>query len=205
MRRIFLVVFIIASAMYFFLVAAVNDDIKWFSNFSKEGNKKVAKSFQSIDFTYDDVFLTCFSIKFTQSDTAYIRQHFASPFSDNLQSETSYFTLLSKEERITLDSFINIIPFHSYDTSYHENYQDGIDFQFYIQKNTINKSIRVHSNSVPSALLDFKNWIIKRKEQYYLHQVDTIIHFESAKNVVPPPPPPPPSIEIKVPTAENSR
>jgi hypothetical protein len=154
------------------------------------------ENFQSIDFTYNDVFSTCFSIKFSQSDTAYIRQHFASSFSDNLKSETSYFTLLTKEDRITLDSFINKIPFHSFDTSYYEDYQDGIDYQFYIQKDTVKKIIRVHSDSVPSALTDFKNWIVKRKEQYYLHQVDTIIHFKSAKYVVPPPAPQPPPIDL---------
>lgn len=205
MRRIFIVIFIIAAALYFFLVAAVNDDIKWFSTFAKGGNGKLEKSFQSIDFTYNDVFSTCFSIKYSQSDTAYIRQHFASSFSDNLKSETSYFTLLSKADRITLDSFINIIPFHSYDTSYYEDYQDGIDYQFHIQKNTINKNIRFHSDSVPQALTNFKNWIVKRKEQYHLHQIDTIIHFESAKYVVPPPAPPPPPIDFKGPKAKNSR
>lgn len=163
------------------------------------------QNYESIHFTYNDVFSTCFSVKFSQSDTAYIRQHFASYFSDNLKSETSYFTLLSKADRITLDSFINILPFHSFDTSYFEDYQDGIDYQFYIQKDTINKSIRVHSDTVPSALTVFKNWIVKRKEKFHLHQVDTIIHFESAKYVVPPPAPPPPPIDFKVPKAKNSR
>lgn len=161
------------------------------------------ESFRSIDFTYDDIFSTCFSIKYSRSDTAYIRQHFAYSNSGNLKSNTSYFTLLSKTDRITLDSFINIIPFQSYDTSYYEDYQDGIDYQFYIQKDTINKYVRVHSDSVPSALSEFKNWIVNRKEQYHLYQVDTIIHFESAKYVVPPPVPMPPLIEFKVPTDVN--
>jgi hypothetical protein len=163
------------------------------------------ESVESIDFTYNDVFSTCFSIKYSQSDTAYIRQHFTSSFSDNLESETSYLTLLTQADRITLDSFINKIPFHSYDTSYYEDYQDGIDYQFYIQKNNLKKCIRVHSDNVPSALTDFKNWIVKRKEQYALHRVDTTIYFESAKYVVPPPAPPPPPIEFKTPKTKNSR
>lgn len=142
MRRIFIVIFVIAAALYFYLVAAVNDDIKWFRNFSKSGNDKLVKSFQAFDFTYNDVFSTCFSIKFLQSDTALIRQHFASSFSDNLKSETSYYALLSKSDRVTLDSFINVIPFDKYDTSYYQDYQDGIDYQFYIQKDTIKKCIR---------------------------------------------------------------
>lgn len=163
------------------------------------------KSFQSFDFTYNDVFSTCFSIKFTHSDTAYIRQHFASFFSENLKSETSYFALLSKADRVTLDSFLSIIPFHSYDTSYYDDYMDGIDFQFFIQKDSVNKCIRVHSDSVPSALTEFKNWIVKRKDQYYLHEVDTNIQFGSQKYVVPPPVPAPSSIDFTIPKTTNSR
>lgn len=205
MRRIFLIVFFIAAAIYFFLVTAVNDDIKWFRNFSKSGNQKLLKSFKAFDFTYNDVFSTCFSIKFLQSDTALIRQHFASSFSDNLKSETSYYTLLTKADRSTLDSFINAIPFDTYDTAYYEDYQDGIDYQFYIENDTIKKRIRVHSDSVPSALTNFKNWIVKRKEEFKLYQVDTTIHVVSEKYVVPPPSPPPPPIRFKVPKTKNSR
>lgn len=162
------------------------------------------ESFHSIDFTYNDVFSSCFSIKFSQSDTAYIRQHFASSFSDNLKSETSFFTLLSKPDKITLDSFIHTIPFDSYDTSYYEDYQDGIDYQFYIHKNHLKKIIRVHSDSVPSKLTDFKNWIVRKKENFQLHQVDTTIRFESEKYVVPPPAPPPPPINFKTARTKNS-
>jgi hypothetical protein len=174
---------------------------------SCDNSKKTLRheSFQSFDFTYDDVFSTCFSIKFLQSDTAFIRQHFASAFSDNLKSETSYYALLSKADRLTLDSFINTIPFDQYDTSYYEDYQDGIDYQFYIQKDKINKSIRVHSDSVPSVLKEFKNWIVEKKEKLQLLPIDTTIHFESEKYVVPPPAPLPPSINFKTPKTENSR
>ena len=204
MRRILLVIFTIAVAIYLFLVAAVNDDIKWFRNFSKGDNDKLVKSFQAFDFTYNDVFSTCFSIKFLQSDTALIRQHFASSFSDTIKSQTSYYTLLSKADRLTLDSFINTIPFDKYDTSYYQDYQDGIDYEFYIQKDTIKKSIRVHSDSVPSALTDFKNWIVKRKQTLKLHQVDTTIHFESGKYILPPPILLPP-LDFTVPRTKNSR
>ncbi|MFT4015364.1 MAG: hypothetical protein QM668_00260 [Agriterribacter sp.] len=204
MRGIFLIIFLIAAAIYFFLVAAVNDDIKWFHNFSKSSNQKLLKPFQAFDFTYNDVFSTCFSIKFLQSDTALIRQHFTSS-SDNLKIGTSYYTLLSKEDKKIIDSFISTIPFQTYDTSYYEYYQDGIDYQFYIEKETIQKRIRIHSNSVPSALADFKDWIVKRKQQYQLHQFDTTIYFESAKYVVPPPRPVSPTMEFKIPKIETSR
>lgn len=201
MRRNFLIIFFIAAAVYIFLVAAVNDDIKWLTNFSKNGIEKKQNSFQSFDFSYNDVFSTCFSIKFLQSDTVFIRQHFASMFADSLKSNTSYYALLSKSDKSKLDSFINVIPFSKYDTAYYQEYQDGIDFLFYIEKDTLKKLIRVHSDSVPSALIDFKNWIVKKKEKLWLHQFDTIIHFESEKYVVPPPM----KIKFKVPITKNSR
>jgi hypothetical protein len=144
-------------------------------------------SFQSFDFTYNDVFSTCFSIKFLQSDTAFIKQHFATSSSDNLKSNNLYYAFLSKEDRMTLDSFISNIPFSRYEATYYEDYQDGVDFQFFIQKDTIKKLIRVHSDSVPSTLNDFMNWIVKKKKELRLHQIDTSIHFESEKYIVAPP------------------
>jgi hypothetical protein len=170
---------------------------------SKKSVRQV--SFQSFDFTYNDVFSTCFSIRFLPSDTAFIRQHFARTLSDSLKSETSYYAILSKSDKAELDSFINALSFSQYDSVYYQAYQDGIDYQFYIEKDTIKKLIRVHSDSVPLALADFKNWIVQKKKQLQLHQVDTTIHFKSEKYVVPPPSPPPPPIDLKVPKTKNSR
>ena len=100
---------------------------------------------------------------------------------------------------------MNALQFSSYDTTYYQDYHDGIDFQFYIEKDKIKKLIRVHSASVPSPLVDFKNWIVEMKKELFLHQLDTTIYFESEKFVVPPPAPPPPMIKFKTPKVENSR
>ncbi len=107
------------------------------------------KSFNSFDFSYNDVFSSCFSIKFTQSDTVYIRQHFAKAFSDTPKSNTTYYSLLTNNERTQLDSFINHSAILHFDTSYYQSYEDGLDYQFYFDKDSTKKLIRVHSDSVP--------------------------------------------------------
>ena len=155
-------------------------------------NKSISQqSNLSIDFTYNDVFTTCFSIAFSQSDTAFIRQHFARPSSDSLKKNTSYYIILTKSDKNKLDSFIMNIPIQSLDTLYFQEYQDGVDYQFHFQNDSISKSIRVHSDNAPSALTNFRNWILDLKNQYKFYQIDTILYFESAKYVLPPPAPPP--------------
>ena len=169
-------IFIILSLMIIFLVKCSNV-------------KEVAQEhgFRCLDFTYNDVFSTCFSIKFTKSDTAFIHQHFARSNSGNLKGNTSYYTLLSKNDELKLDSFLHAIPFSIYDSSYYQGYEDGIDYQFYIENDSINKLIRVHSQTAPFPLDYFKNWIIEKKKDFLLNELDTNIYFKSEKFVVPPP------------------
>lgn len=139
------------------------------------------KSFNDFDFSYNDVFSTCFSIKFTQGDTVFIRQHFAPYFSDTPKSKTTYYTLLTKTEKATLDSFIKQFKFSDFDTLYYQPYEDGIDYQYYFENDTIQKIIRVHSDSTPFQLIDLKNWIVNTKKTLHLHQIDSIIDFKSTK------------------------
>ena len=146
------------------------------------------RHFDSLVFTYNDVFTTCFSIKFTQTDTAYISQHFASRFSDSLQSNTTYYTVLSHDDWMALDSFRIAIDFSSFDTSYYESYEDGIDYLFYVQSKVLNKRVRIHSHNGPSELVRFKDWIVTKKESWFLHQCDTLISFQGAEFILPPVP-----------------
>jgi len=74
--------------------------------------------FKQFDFSYKDFFSTCFSIKFTQGDTVFIRQHWASAFADSLKSNKNYRGILSDPEREKLDSFLTKMKFATYDTSY---------------------------------------------------------------------------------------
>ncbi len=156
------------------------------------------KMFDQFDFSYNDFFSTCFSIKFTQGDTVYIRQHFAS-FFDTLKSETSYFAVLSDIERQKVDSFLNKMKFTKYDTSYEESYQDGEYYEFFIKNDTIRKSIYVHSYNIPTELKDFGYWIVEVKKRLKLVRMDTIFEFGSLKYFLPPPVPPPTKIKFTLP------
>jgi hypothetical protein len=130
----------------FFLVAAFSLTLTSCEN-PKPIDKKIM--FNQFDFSYNDFFSTCFSIKFTQDDTVFIRQHWSSAFSDSLKSNKNYRAILSDLERETLDSFLIKMKFATYDTSYYESFQDGHYYEFYINKDTLQKIIFVHSVLTP--------------------------------------------------------
>jgi hypothetical protein len=157
--------------------------------------------FKAFDFSYNDVFSTCFSIKFTQNDTVFIRQHFASVFSDTPKSNTTYYSLLTNSEKTKLDSFVNNTDFLQFDTLYYQSYEDGLDYQFYFDNDTAEKLIRVHSDSVPFQLETLRRWILLTKKQLLLHQIDTTINFGSLKNFLPPTIPAP-LIKFKIPKVQ---
>lgn len=148
---------------------------------AKCSNSKNRESFHSFDFSYNDVFTTCFSIKFNNSDTAYIKQHFAPAFPDNPKSNTTYFAILSKPERNTLDSFINNLNFSKFYASYHENYQHGVDYEFYIFKDTLQKIVYRHLTDTLDDLDKFGLWLANLKSILKLHQLDTMINFQSTR------------------------
>lgn len=147
-------------------------------------------SFDSFDFSYNDVFSRCFSIRFTSGDTVFIRYHFSSRDADNRKSNTTYFGLLSSLDRKVLDSFINHTNFADLDTLYYQDYQDGLDYQFYVRKDTIEKLIRVHtihSDSTTKQLDAFMNWISEKSDTLKLVEMDTVISFVSTHRFLPPP------------------
>jgi hypothetical protein len=143
------------------------------------------------DFSYNDVFTTSFSIKFTSSDTVYIRQYFATISSDTPRSNTTYFALLQSGDRLTLDSLITQVNFQSLDSSYFEPYVDGIDYQFYFNNYSVDKIMRVHSHNAPSELAKLKDWIVQTKANLKLYQLDSTINFVSVKDFLSPVVPPP--------------
>ena len=157
-----------------------------------------AKTFNQFDFSYNNFFTTCFSIKFTQDDTVFIQQHFAS-FSDTLKSDKTYFAILNNSEKQTLDSFINKMNFAVYDTSYYQSYEDGDYYQFFISNDTIQKTIFVHSDSIPKELKAFGYWIVATKQKLKHFPIDTTVVFGSLKYFLPPTVPPPPRIKFKRP------
>ena len=173
----------------FFLVAALSLTPTSCEN-SKSGDKNIM--FNQFDFSYNDFFSTCFSIKFTQGDTVFIRQHWASAFSDSLKSNKNYRAILSDPERERLDSFLTKMKFATYDASYYESYQDGHYYEFFINMDTLHKTIFVHSDSIPNELKDFGYWIVATKKKLTLVEIDTTLEFGSLKYFLPPSVQPPP-------------
>ena len=144
------------------------------------------KVFTTFDFSYNDVFSTCFSIKFTKGDTVFIKQHFASAFSDTPKSGQSYYAILADPDKHRLDSFIDKTNFAMFDTSYYQNYQDGEEYQFFVDKDSIQKTIYVHSDSIPNELKSFGHWIVDLKKNLKLFTIDTVVNFGSVRHFLPP-------------------
>jgi hypothetical protein len=148
--------------------------------------ERKSKIFNDFDFSYNDVFSTCFSIKFTQGDTVYIRQHFSPSFSDLPPADTSYVSVLQSKDRERLDSFIKATNFNKYDSVYYEGYQDGIEFQFFIVNDSTRRRIYVHSMTAPKELYLFAKYIVETKKRLKHTPVDTVINYGSLKNFLPP-------------------
>ena len=171
--------------------------------FSCDNSKQFDKQhrFKQFDFSYNDFFTTCFSIKFTLSDTVFIRQHFVS-MSDTLKRNQNYFALLTDAERQKFDSLLDKTKFGLYDTSYYQSYEDGDYYQFYIANDTIQKTVFVHSDSVPTELKELAYWIVATKKNLKHYLADTTKEFGSLKYFLPPEVPIPPTIRFKPPKVE---
>lgn len=171
--------------------------------FGCDNSKHIDKRqrFKQFDFSYNDFFTTCFSIQFTQGDTVFIRQHWAS-MSDTLKRNQNYFAILTDTERQKLDSFFDKAKFASYDTSYYQSYEDGDYYQFYFSNDTIQKTVFVHSDSIPTELKEFGYWIVATKKNLKHHLADTTKKFGSLKYFLPPVVEPPPTIKFKPPKVE---
>jgi len=138
------------------------------------------QKFKQFDFSYNDFFTTCFSIKFTNGDTVFIRQHWAS-ISDSLKINQNYFGILKYTERQKLDSFLDKTKFASYDSLYYEPYEDGEYYQFHFVNDTINKLVFIHSDSIPIELKNLAYWIVKTKKNLKHHLADTLTDFKNLK------------------------
>jgi hypothetical protein len=78
------------------------------------------------------------------------------------------------------------MKFVMYDTSYYESYEDGHYYEFFINKDTLQKTIFVHSDSIPNELKDFGYWIVATKNKLRLIEIDTTLNFGSLKYFLPP-------------------
>ena len=161
--------------------------------------------FKEFDFSYGNTFETCFSIKFTQGDTVFIREHWTSEYDTKLKSKTNYVSIIRHTDRITLDSLIKSINFSKFDTVYYEDYADGRQYKYYIKNQHIDKTVYVHSyHNVPSELDSLTHWIYNLKSNLKLKKIDTTLSFGSVGKFLPPPPPPPPTVFRKTSKQKNN-
>ena len=151
--------------------------------------------FNKFDFSYDNTFETCFSIKFTQGDTLFMREHWTSEYDTKLESKTNYISIIKHSDRITLDSLIKSINFSKVDSVYYEDYSDGGQYKCYIKNQYTDMTVYVHSyHNVPAELDSLKRWIYNLKSNLKFKKIDTVLNFGSVGHFLPPPPPPPPTI-----------
>ncbi|GAA3760475.1 hypothetical protein [Flavobacterium ginsengiterrae] len=153
--------------------------------------------FKYFEFSYNDTFGSCFSIKATPNDSIYIREHWnAYGIWDSThipKEKTNYIAVISKTDRKQLMKLITQTQLKKYDSIYDENFADGMTYIFYINKDSIQKSIYIHShkNNVPKELDSLGKWIYNWKKKAKLIQTDKKLTFKSSKYILPPPPPPP--------------
>jgi hypothetical protein len=143
-----------------------------------------ARPYKDFEFYYAGTFSQVFSIRFTQGDTVYLRQYFASNHylkGNLLKAHTSYVSTLTPEVRNKLDSSIRHIDFEQYDTSYYDdNLQDGTDYGFYIETDSLSKAIHIYGDDAPNELLYFGRSIVETKNNLPLVKINTPVTFKRA-------------------------
>jgi hypothetical protein len=152
--------------------------------------------FDSFDYSFAGTFSEVYSIKFTQSDTVYVRYDWIGRNFDDITSvpkeNTNYYGILNSEERLKLFDYIQKVNLFKYKSEYFEDYLDGSSYGINIQKKTKSKTVLVHSHNAPKEIDSISNWIRSIKQKLKLKEIKKNITFETRKGVLPPPPPPPP-------------
>lgn len=157
------------------------------------------KDFDSFEYSYGGTFSTLFSIKFTDNDTVFMREHWNSGRYENgkfPKAKTNYFALLTIQQRNELSSILKKINFKKIDSEYFENYSDGSAFQLIIRKENFEKKVFVHSHKIPKELDSLASWINYTKINLKLTEINRELEFRSIEGILPPPPPPPPVEKI---------
>jgi len=118
------------------------------------------KTIIKLDFAYAlPVKLIFYSLIFRNSDTVYIKDYSPS------QTDTSFYAVLTKEDRSKLDSLINDLNLSALDTSYDSGYIDGDEYNLTISKNDTLKAIYIHGGEVPGELRRLTDYVVELKEK----------------------------------------
>ena len=153
--------------------------------------------FKFFEFSYDNSFETSFTLQFRGSDTIYIREHWNhNDIYDSLVfpvSKTSYIALINKEDKKAFQDLLVNTRLKEYESEYYEDYDDGLGYALYLDKDSIKKTIYVHSHkkNVPRELATLASWIYKWKSKAKLVKINEERKLTTSKFVFPPPPPVP--------------
>lgn len=166
-------------------------------------NKKSEKesSVKYFEFSYDNSFETSFTLIYKPNDSIYLREHWS--FNDiydsvkSPKSKTNYSAKISAEKEEELLKLISSINFKSLKNEYFEDYSDGNTYAVFIEKDSINKLITIHSHNAPKELYSLAHWIYELKKKLILVETKKKLNIISAKYVLPPPPPPAPIMKNK--------
>ena len=122
------------------------------------------KTIINIDFVYalpvEGIF---YSIKFRSSDTVYVKDYSPS------QTDTSFYTILTNQDRSKIDSLINNINLSVLDTSYDSGDLDGDGYNLSISKNDTLKTIYIHGGNVPEELTGLIDYVMELKTNLKPH------------------------------------
>ncbi|MDW8850158.1 hypothetical protein SD960_08660 [Flavobacterium sp. MMLR14_040] len=156
------------------------------------------KAFDSFDYSFSGTFSELYSIKFTESDTVFVRQYWIRRrFNDSIskpQNNTNYYALINQKEKLKLFDYIAKINLFKYKSEYYKDYCDGSEYAINIEKDFKSKIIFVHSYEAPKKLDSLSLWINNIKQSLLLKETKKELFFGSAEVTMPPIPPPPPPL-----------
>ena len=157
--------------------------------------KEDENSIKYFEFSYNDTFHSSYTLIYKPNDSLYFRQHWsASDVFDSLtipRGKTNYAAKISASEEKKLVELISALKLKKLKSEYFENYSDGTTYSMFIDKDSINKLVAVHSHDAPKEINSLTRWIRELKEKLKIRRTEKKLEFKSAKYVIPPPPPPP--------------
>lgn len=160
---------------------------------SRKGEDNTIRYFE---FSFNDTFNTCYTLVYKPNDSLYIREHWnASDIFDSLavpKGKTNYSAKINPSDEENLIRLVSQLNLRKLNDEYYENFSDGTTYAIFVDKDSINKLITVHSDKPPKELDSLAIWTHQLKENLKLNRTEKKFKFKSSKFVVPPPPPPPP-------------
>lgn len=123
-------------------------------------------------------------MKFTQRDTVFMRRR-------NVPLNKLLYSVISKEDKFTINRFIDSISKINYDSLYIEQHlQDGSEYKFYVTKGKTITSVYLYGQKGPQELYYFATWLGHLERRYKFQPINTNVNFGNLDRVLLHPPPP---------------